>query len=190
MPSIEPILKTRVTDATKAAFLAQAAAQGWSEAHLLELIVTAFLNRSVDLSASTADSPAPTTLDGEKTKDVHVRLSVAEYQALDQLATMRHWKRGPYLAHLLRVHLTGQPRFGDDETRALRDATTQLSLLGRNVNQIARALNASPRVGHAADLMQTVSLADIKTLIDAQRVKLKDLIKANLRTWNVTDCTS
>lgn len=183
MPSTKPVLKTRVTDEVKAAFLAQAHAQGLSEARLLEVIVAAFLQHNRP-SLDAADSSEPEKLGGVKSEDVRVRLSLFEYRELARLAAIRHWKRGTYLAHLLRVHLTGQPRFSEDEMFALREATTQLSALGRNVNQIARALNTSLDEAHLA---LAVPFEEMKALIDHERASVKDLIRANLKSWGVTD---
>lgn len=183
MPSTKPVLKTRVTDEVKAAFLAHAEAQGLSEARLLEVIVAAFLQHNPP-SLPAADSSGSQKMNGVKSEDVRVRLSPFEYQELARLAAIRHWKRGTYLAHLLRVHLTGQPRFSEDEMLVLREATTQLSALGRNVNQIARALNTSLEEAHLA---LAVSFEEMKALIDQERSSVKDLVRANLKSWGVTD---
>ncbi|MGZ9709374.1 plasmid mobilization relaxosome protein MobC [Glaciimonas sp. GNP009] len=183
MPSAKPLLKTRVTDEIKVAFLAQAQAQGLSEARLLEVIVSAFLQRNPPAFAA-ADSSQSEKLGGVKSEDVRVRLSLFEYHELARLADIRHWKRGTYLAHLLRVHLTGQPRFSENEMLALREATTQLSAMGRNVNQIARALNTSLDEAHLA---LAVPFEEMKALIDQERSSVKDLIRANLKSWGVTN---
>lgn len=183
MPSTKPVLKTRVTDEVKAAFLAQAEAQGLSEARLLEVLVAAFLQRNPP-ALDSLDSSEPQKLDGVKSEDVRVRLSQFEYRELERLAAVRHWKRGTYLAYLFHVHLTGQPRFSEDEMLALREATTQLSALGRNVNQIARALNTSLDEAHLA---LAVPFEQMKAFIDQERASVKALVRANLKSWGVTD---
>lgn len=183
MPSKKPLLSARVDEDLKTAFGVVAKSQDITEARLLEIVVAAFLQRNPP-SLDTADSSESKKLGGVKSEDVRVRLSLFEYQELARLAAIRHWKRGTYLAHLLRVHLIGQPRFSDDEMLALREATTQLSALGRNVNQIARALNTSLEEAHLA---LAVPFEEMKALIDQERSSVKDLVRANLKSWGVTD---
>lgn len=183
MPSIKPELRTRVTDEVKAAFLAHAKEQGLSEARLLEVVIAAFLQHNPPPPDS-ADSSESEKLGDVKPKDVRVRLSLFEYKELERLARGRHWKRSTYLGYLFQVHLTGQPRFSDDEMLALREATRQLSALGRNVNQIARALNISLDEAHLA---LAVPFEEMKALIDQERTHVKNLIRANLKSWGVTD---
>ena len=182
MPSTKPALKTRVTAEVKAAFIAHAKAQGWTEARLFELIVEAFLQRHPP-ALELVDSPESQKLEGVKSAVVHVRLSQFEYRELERLGAVRHWKRGTYLAYLFHVHLTGQPRFSEGEMLALREATSQLSALGRNVNQIARALNTSLDEAHLA---MAVPFEQMKALIDQERASVKDLVRANLKSWGVT----
>lgn len=182
MPSIKQILKTRVTGEVKAAFSARAAAHSLSEAALLETIVASFLR--LDHAAPPAHGAPCPGYGGARTRDVHVRLLPSEYEALERLSAMRHWKRSTYLGHLIRTHLNGQPRFSDDEMLALRHIVAQLSALGRNVNQIARALGASPA---PASLAMALPLRELKALIDEERAGVKDLIRSNLTSWSAVD---
>ena len=183
MPSIKPELRTRVTDDVKAAFLAHAKDRGLTEARLLEVIITTFLQRDPPV-LDPVEPDESKKLSGIKSEDVRVRLSEFEYRELERLAAIRHWKRGTYLAYLFQVHLSGQPRFSEDEMFALRDTTTQLSALGRNVNQIARALNTSLDEAHLA---LAVPFEKMKALIDQERASIKGLVRANLKSWGVTD---
>nr|WP_254218464.1 plasmid mobilization relaxosome protein MobC [Burkholderia multivorans] len=68
--------------------------------------------------------------------------------------------------------------------QALREATAQLSAVGRNVNQIARALNTSLDEAHQA---QALNFEHLKRLIDLERERVKAVIRANLKSWGVTD---
>ncbi|MEX3614756.1 MAG: plasmid mobilization relaxosome protein MobC [Burkholderia gladioli] len=179
MPSTKSELKTRVDDDVKSAFRSVAKEQGLSEARLLEIIVAAFLRRT---PAAPLPEPAP-ELDGVKSKDVRVRLAPFKYRELERLALRRHWSRSTYLAYLFDVHLTGQPHLADDELQALREATAQLSAVGRNVNQIARALNTSLDEAHQA---QALNFEHLKRLIGLERERVKAVVRANLKSWGVT----
>ena len=183
MPSTKPELRTRVAGEIKAAFLGHAKEQNLSEARLLEILIATFLQNNPPRSGP-VDSLDSGKSGEAKSRDVRVRLSLFEYEALEQLARERHWQRSTYLRYLFQVHLTGQPRFSDDEMLALREATGELSALGRNVNQIARALNPSLVDVHLA---LAVPFAELKTVIDQQRSSVKNVIRANLKSWGVAD---
>ncbi|WP_116137987.1 hypothetical protein [Trinickia diaoshuihuensis] len=132
MPSKKPLLSGRIDPDLKSAFATVAREQGVTEARLLEIVVAAFLRRT-----SPAPAPEPPESDGVKTKDVRVRLAPFKYRELERLASLPHWSRGTYFAYLFDVHLSGKPHLTDAELQALREATAQLSAVGRNVNQIA-----------------------------------------------------
>ncbi|AOJ91796.1 hypothetical protein WK22_02125 [Burkholderia multivorans] len=107
-----------------------------------------------------------------------------KYRELERLASLRHWSRGTYLAYLFDVHLSGQPRLTEEELQALREATAQLSAVGRNVNQIARALNTSLDEAHQA---RALNFEHLERLIDLERERVKAAIRANLKSWGVSD---
>ncbi|MBU9443917.1 MobC family plasmid mobilization relaxosome protein [Burkholderia multivorans] len=180
MPSKKPLLSGRVDPDLKNAFATVAKEQGVTEARLLEIVVAAFLRRTPPIPAP---EPAPES-EGVKTKDVRVRLAPFKYRELERLASLRHWSRGTYLAYLFDVHLSGQPRLTEEELQALREATAQLSAVGRNVNQIARALNTSLDEAHQA---QALNFEHLKRLIDLERARVKAVIRANLKSWGVSD---
>ena len=183
MPSIKPQLRTRVTEKTKTAFDAHAKQQGLSEARLLEVVITDFLQYGAPMrkAALVLERDERSEV---KSEDVRVRLSPFAYNALDQLAAHRNWKRGTYLRHLFMVHLTAEPRFSVDEIAALRQLTAQLSSLGRDVNHIARSLSSAPDDTQCAS---ATPFEKMKVVIDEARTHIKDLIRSNLTAWGVTD---
>lgn len=136
MPSIKPELKTRVTADEKRQFHVAAQANGLTDSRLLEKLVQAFLKRQP------ITSPTPTSQVGVRSQQAHARLTPAEHADLGQLAAERGMSRGTYLAELFRAHAYGQPRFSNTEIDALQ-AAGQLAAVGRNVNQIARALKGN-----------------------------------------------
>lgn len=180
MPSKKPLLSTRVEDAVKEAFEDRAKASNLSAANLLEQVVLAFLR---------LEQPEPSALvsaaaaEGEKRK-VWASLSVKETQALDELAKEMGWSRSKYLAQLFRVHLSGTPRFSEKELAELRQVTMQLAALGRNVNQIARALNVSLDNANQA---QAIHYEQMKQVIELHRAYVKALVKSNLEHWGASD---
>lgn len=176
MPSTKKQLRTRVTDDIKRDFGDLADQQGLTEAQLLSLIVSQVLSRNPATPVA-----APNT-GGAERRDVRVPLRLAEYKAIQALAETRGWPATVYVAQLVRTHLSQSPRFSDDELLALRRATAELSAIGRNINQIARALNSDPSNAPIAGELPSVMLMQV---IAEQRTALKSVIKANLAAWGV-----
>lgn len=177
MPSTKPQLRTRVPDDVKRDFAALAQQQGLSEAQLLSLIVSQVLARNPSLPEEAAEHVEPTDR-----RDVRVPLRLSEYRAVQALARTRNWPATVYVAQLVRAHLSRSPRFSEDELLALRRATAELSAVGRNINQIARALNSDPGQARLVEAFPAAALAQV---VDEQRAALKTVIKANLVAWGV-----
>jgi hypothetical protein len=117
---------------------------------------------------------------------VHVRLDPFYYAELGRLAEERNWYRGTYLARLCVAHIDRRPVLCDAEIDALRPIARYLADMGRNINQVARSLNASPTGAHqdfAIDLQQ------MRQLLDLQKNMVTDLVRANVKGWGVTDAT-
>lgn len=170
-------LSAWVDDQTKSSFSQSAKHNETSESGLLKLIINAFLKNN--LKSHDKAEPLQTDL---KTEKVSIRLTPGGNTLLSSLAQQRGMKRSAYLAALFRAQATQQPYFPEAELNALREANQQLSAIGRNINQIARALNTS--LDNAA-IAQGVEYHAMSTLIEQQRHFIKGLISANLSSWNV-----
>jgi len=119
---------------------------------------------------------------GLRTKQVHSKLTDAEFSLLSNLAKERAMSKGEYLAELFRANSTGSPRLCSQEIEALYQATSQIAAIGNNINQIARAVNSSPKEIDKAFL---VDLKGVKSLIDELRGRIRNVIKGNMRSWGV-----
>jgi hypothetical protein len=186
MPSKKPLLSARVKPQTKALFDKRAAELKMTSAALLEKVVEAFLQMpTTEPSALVKASPMESEPDAAKGKVwIDVSLSSAEAKALDALAAEMGWSRLKYLAQLFRVHLSGEPRFSEKEMLELRQVTMQLSALGRNINQVARALNISLDNANQAHAVQWEMMHKV---IDVHRKYVKALVKSNLEYWGMND---
>lgn len=167
-----------VDEATKKAFLQLATVQGNSESGLLGLLIGKVLATN---SAATTAEPAKS--EGGVMEDrVTVRFPLTEYQELCRRSNGRGLKPSAYLRSLFRTHASQAPYFTTAEIDVLREANHQLASLGRNVNQIARALNTSL---DDSDTAKAFEYEQMKGLIDSHRETVKALIRANLQSWGV-----
>ena len=108
-----------------------------------------------------------------------VRLRTEDKLLLDARAEARGMRPATYASVLLRAHLRRLTPLPKDELAALKHAVGELGAVGRNLNQIARAVNQGARVaGPGRDEFRA-----ILKICEALRDHTKDLIKANTASW-------
>jgi hypothetical protein len=113
---------------------------------------------------------------------VEVRLAYSEYKALNKLSERDGLTINQYLVQLARHHILKNPQFNISEIETFRESNVQLMGLGRNLNQIARALNAEDPDEHRP------TVKDIKALsekIYQHTYMVSNLIRANLERWKI-----
>lgn len=152
------ILKTRVTPETKARVVEIAQSELLTEAVWLRRLVARALHESQVLSvpspgATERHSGAVTAARGQRSKDrgrasrLYLRVRREDRLLLHERATARGLASATYLSVLLRSHLRALTPLPKDELAALKRAVGELGAVGRNLNQIARAVNQGARRG-------------------------------------------
>lgn len=117
-----------------------------------------------------------------RSERLYARLTPSEKSAV--VARASAWGMTPYswTARLIRAHLIKAPQLSQDETRVLREATRELSYIGRNLNQVAHALNMTMNAREKA----TMELINgINTKVDEMRDAIKSVLDQNLNRWGV-----
>jgi hypothetical protein len=108
-----------------------------------------------------------------------VRLRTEDKLLLDARAEARGMRPATYASVLLRAHLRGLTPLPKDELAALKHAVGELGAVGRNLNQIARAVNQGARVaGPGRDEFRA-----ILKICEALRDHTKGMIKVNTASW-------
>lgn len=170
-----------VDETTKQAFIRLARGQGNSESGLLGLLIEKVLAKN----SPTEDDQAPDATGSEIMEDrVTVRFPSTDWQELQRRCSGRGLKPSAYLRNLFRTHASQAPYFTDAEIDVLREANHQLASLGRNINQIAKALNTSL---NDSDNAKAFEYEQMKGLIDSHRETVKALIRANLQAWGISE---
>jgi hypothetical protein len=155
-------LMTWVTRETKGRFAALAHNQGITE--------SAFLKRLVDASLMSTAAVDPPSLGAVEPDDLLV---------LRERAKARAMPTSTYVSLLVRSHLRALTPLPTAELEALKRSVAEISAIGRNLNQIARAVNQGERPSGP-------SKADLHALLRALmglRVHIKALINVNLASW-------
>jgi hypothetical protein len=84
-----------------------------------------------------------------------------------------------YVSLLVRSHLRGVAPLPKDELLALRHSIAELKAVGRNLNQMAKALNQDPR----AIVPGRQEASSMLKVAEGLRDHFKALLKANQKSW-------
>jgi predicted DNA binding CopG/RHH family protein len=168
-------LSTWVDEETKRRFTAIANHEGVSESALLKRMVALMLQ-----STTARTTLIPTDRSPRDTR-LTVRLRPDDQQLLKERAVARDMPAATYVSVLVRAHLRSLAPLPKEELLALRRTVSELSVIGRNLNQIARAAHQSPRASgpHQEEVRTMLRLCE------GLRDHVKALLKANLRSWEV-----
>ena len=112
-------------------------------------------------------------------KPVYVRFRDEDRLLLDARAAARGLRPATYVSVLTRSHLRTLTPLPKEEYLALKRSIAELTSIGRNINQIAKAANGGARVSDPAG---TEFRAMLKICI-ALRDNTKALLKANETSW-------
>jgi hypothetical protein len=160
---------------TKAQFAALAHQQCLSESALLKRLVVASLAPTTVVKPLTPDIVEAVSATGR----LSIRLRSDDLLLLRERARAREMPTSTYVSLLIRSHLRALAPLPTPELLALKGSVAEIGAIGRNLNQIARAMNqGEPRSGP--------SKADLRALLRALeglRVHVKLLINTNLESW-------
>jgi len=175
MPNSSTHLSTWVTQETKQRFGVLAQALGLSE--------SALLKRSVQLMIQSTDTAAVSMLKASpkppRDLRLYARLDTADHLRLKERATARGMAPATYVAALVHSHLWAVTPIPDREMAELQRAVSAVGIVGRNLNQIARAANlGTPPNGPSRDDLRALLRA-----LEGLRDHFKTLLKANADSW-------
>jgi hypothetical protein len=168
-------LSTWVDADTKQRFASAAARQGLSESALLKRLIEQML------AAGPAEAIAPPVPVDLRDARVTVRLVPEDRALLRERAAARMMPAATYVSMLVRTHLRQLAPLPDRELLALRSAVSELAVLGRNLNTIARSFQQDRRevVPGKHEVYAMLKICE------GLRDHFRDLIKANLVSWEV-----
>ena len=173
-----PDIKERVTDVVREEFLTESI---W----LRRLVLQELQAISSEGSAPPRGGNGSIAVRGqcsrrrEPISSLYVRMRREDRLLLHERAAARGMASATYASVLVRAHLRSLAPLPKDELVALKHAVSELSAIGRNLNQIARAASSGARVagvGHE-------EFRAILNICEALRDHTKSLIKANAASW-------
>lgn len=171
---------TRVTVdllAYKQPWLDWCKAQGLTPADAFRKIVARLVSRPTAAPGTiVSDTPEKPAARRE------VKLTPSEDWALEALAIAEGFSPTKWIVALIRARLTGTAQYGQRELELLDRSNMRLLAIGRNLNQVAKALNASP-----ADysLYRVELIEDLQKTIKEHTRTVSDAIAANVSRWRI-----
>jgi hypothetical protein len=112
---------------------------------------------------------------------LHVRFSTSELEAIKtEAARTTFHNPQAWIVAAVRGTLTRSPQFSQGELDVLTESTRQLAAIGRNLNQLVRAINTSP-----VELAR-VGAEEIETVREAIKTELRNigaLVSASADRW-------
>ena len=133
------------------------------------------LLRSESITGPTSAAPG----NNSAGKPMLVRLTVEDRLLLDARAEARGMRPATYASVLLRAHLRQLTPLPKDELLALKRSIAELGSIGRNINQIARAVSGR---GEVPGSLRGEFWTMLK-ICSALRDNIKALLSANLASW-------
>ena len=133
------------------------------------------------LGADVRQLPHVASANGDERVSVKVQFSAGEYEAVRLVAQRMGFTLSRFLVAMVRAQVTGRPQLGEREVDVLETSNYQLAAIGRNLNQLARTLNANPAL--AAQRGRLIVVGALRREIDAHLKAVHDMQRANLARW-------
>ena len=140
--AVDALVRCRVSSETKSLLQRIAEREHVTESALVRELLETLVR------ASAAEGPERGKSDVAELRAVRIsiRLSPDDRQLLSERATARGMPSATYAAVLVRSHLRKVTPLPTEELAALKRSIAELGAIGRNLNQIATALNVGARL--------------------------------------------
>jgi hypothetical protein len=170
-----PFIAARVTPEMKSLLRIVAEREQKTESAVVRQLLEVVLRTST-VSGITRpdDTPKP-----NREIRLSVRLDPNDGLLLKERAAARCVPPATYVAALVRSHLRGIAPLLKEDRHALDRVVAELTAIGRNLNQVARALNRGQTVTPRRDDVQAML-----RVCGALRDYVKALLAANEKSWN------
>lgn len=171
-------LKFRIEQHNRDRFHAKALSLGLKPSELLRNMVLAVIDEEADKHLVIPDS--------DNAEPVKITLSLPAFliHAAKRRAKGRGMVLSRWLSSLVQSNLTGQPVMSTAELQALKTSNRELAAVGRNINQIAKALN---QAFYETEKVRIDTLAELAAVIDANSKAIWALVRASQNAWEAEE---
>lgn len=174
-------LSVELPAAEKKRWEAYCRAQKRTSSAMTRLVISHLLNKHVSNNNSDGQG-----LEQEEQPDytrarMEVRLTHSELKAVKAIAPEAGASPNCWVANLVRAYILRKPQLGMEELAVIAESNARLLAIGRNLNQIARALNRGD-----TDVQLSVEQSALAEEITAHVKAVSAVIRSNLERWSVT----
>jgi hypothetical protein len=163
-----------VTAEQKQAWKAFCHDRGINESDMLGLVIEKITEGQVGFDFKGLTEP--------KTDKVTIRLQSADTKRMTERAKAEGFpSRTTWLTNLVMSVLNGDPVLTDVEVNTLRASNRELAAIGRNLNQVARAINIDFREGNQIAVSAIEALAN---RIERHKEVVAGLISKSANRWD------
>lgn len=171
-----PVLKTLVELETKTRFRNIAKSQGMSESELLRSVVLVVTGQDSG-SEQPAVEPNAENIDTDR---MTVRMPRFLMESMKARAKSKGMALSRWVTALVQSNLTGQPVMTVNELAELQASNRELAAIGRNINQIAKALNEA---FYQTEQVRLDKLIELSQAITKNRSVIRALVRASQNAW-------
>lgn len=120
----------------------------------------------------------------KKRHRIYLSLTASEYKAVETRAKLDGFDQSTaWTIALIRAKLTGAPQFGTQEIETLGESNRQLLLIGRNLNQVAHALNSTK--GKSVSQYDAALISALSGEVRKHAKKVGDALRAAVYRWTL-----
>ena len=171
----------RIEDETKKRFRNMAKARGLSESELLRAVLQAATGTDKDDEQPTQPDP-----DNAEVDRMTVRMPRFLLQAVKARAKRKGMAPSRWITALVQSNLTGNPVMSDTEVAVLQACARELVATGRNINQIAYAINLANTINPGSfekSWLPLEKLEEVKIVVDKNREEIRVFVRASQSVW-------
>ena len=173
--AVDALVRCRVSAETKTLLQSIAARERITESALIRQLLDTLVRTSATATLPSGNS-GDTELRGQR---MSIRVAPDDRLLLRDRATARGMPSATYVAVLVRSHLRKVTPLPTEELAALKRSIAELGTIGRNLNQMARTLNAGGR----SDGPGRQHLQWMLKIAGGLRDHVRALLKANETSW-------
>lgn len=173
-----PVIKTTADDTIKKRFLNAAEKRGMKEASLMRALVMMVIEEDEGEGAAQRGEGQGEG-EGSITR-MTIRMPDYVAEGARKLAKKRGMKPSPWVAALVQSNVLAKPVLSEEELAILSASNRALAAIGRNINQIAKNLNAA---FYDTEKVRISKLDELTKAIEENRAAIRDVVRASQNSW-------
>lgn len=164
---------TRLQDDEKTAWQNFCRDRSISESDMLRMMIKKISDGEPPEKSSTQDE--------KKSEKITIRITGKDkFRIIKRAKKEGYPSRTSWVTSLVLAALHREPVLTQDEITALRESNRQLAAIGRNLNQLVRALNSDAR---ATNRITRAEIKDLADQIEEHKANVATLLNQNLNRW-------